>query len=514
VLKHQELLKVKRGLRLGVVEGMAGMTMLRLGEQYFPPLALALQASSAQIGLLTSIPNLATAASQLEARQLLGKLGGPKRLFVLAALLQSLSILAIALVAFLPLEGRIWWLIGLVTLFSLFGGLAAPAWGGLMAELIPARLRGRYLGQRNALAGLVAGGAAMGAGALLLVLSERALLGFLIIFAAAFLCRVFSGLIFSKIYEPSAKTIDSALPQAQAATAVDQGNIWRFLIFVFAMNFSISIAGPFFAVYQLRELHFSYLTYSLISTVFVIASLVAMARWGRRADRFGNLKAIWVSALVLPVLPVLWALNPNPFYLGIVQVLSGFAWAGFALCMTNFIFDAAPGATSITWFGRLNATLALAVFAGGITGGLLVEHLPTVLGSRLVCLFLLSGLLRLGAVLMLLPRVHEVRKVSFSPTRVLALEVFGVAALLKNAALAGAGAIAMVWARLREPLEGRHPYPAYVVARARGSPDRLAPVLRARLRRWGQGSRRAHRVEAVLLEHRLHRLRNGTRNHH
>jgi MFS family permease len=509
VLRHSELAKVKHSLRLAVAEGMAGMTVVRLGDQYFPPFALALGASTAQIGLLTSIPNLATAASQLEANQVLQKLGSRKRLFVLAALLQAASILPLVYIALRPGEDRIWWLIAVVSAFALFGGLASPAWGGLMSELVPARLRGRYFGRRNALAGLVAAAAALAAGTLLLFMPGKTLLGFAIIFAAGFLCRVISGLLFSRVYEPPATTTNVAAGRgpAPATPPVDRRNLWNFLLFVFAVNFVVSMAGPFFAVYQLKELQYNYLTYSLLSGVYLVTSLVAMARWGRRADRFGNLKAIWAASLVLPVLPFLWALHPGPLYLGLVQALSGFAWAGFTLCLANFVFDAAPGTASFTWFGRLNAALALAVFAGGIVGGFLVGHLPHLFGSQLIALFFLSGLLRLVMVLLLLPRVHEVRRVAFSPAKELAMEVFGVTVLLRSAATTATGALAMAWARLKEPLPEGHPYPAYVVARPPGSRDHLAPVLRARERRLSRKTRRDRRIEAALMEHRLNTLR-------
>ncbi|WP_461285036.1 hypothetical protein [Acidiferrobacter sp.] len=47
----------------------------------------------------------------------------------------------------------------------------------------------------------------------------------------------------------------------------------RFAIFTAVMSFSAGIAGPFYAVYMLRDLHFSYLEFMATQTVVVISQV-------------------------------------------------------------------------------------------------------------------------------------------------------------------------------------------------------------------------------------------------
>jgi MFS family permease len=92
-------------------------------------------------------------------------------------------------------------------------------------------------------------------------------------------------------------------------------------------------------------------------------------------------------------------------------VYSGFAWAGFNLCVGLFIYDAAPQENRtrfIAFFGALNA---FAVTLGSLIGGNLGPHLPKISGSYFLTLFLMAGIIKLAVVLGLFRRIEEVRDV-------------------------------------------------------------------------------------------------------
>ena len=61
---------VKKSLRYSILDGSAYSAMVGLTQDTITPFALALKATTAQIGLLSSLPNLAMALSQLAVPRL------------------------------------------------------------------------------------------------------------------------------------------------------------------------------------------------------------------------------------------------------------------------------------------------------------------------------------------------------------------------------------------------------------------------------------------------------------
>ena len=62
-----------------------------------------------------------------------------------------------------------------------------------------------------------------------------------------------------------------------------------------------------------------------------------------------------------------------------------------------------------------NAGVGIATSLGALTGGLLIDYVPPLLGSAILSMFLLSGGLRLLAAAAFLPHIQEVRRVRAIP---------------------------------------------------------------------------------------------------
>ncbi len=63
----------RASLRYSVKEGVAWATCNALGPSYIAPYAIALKANNFQIGLLTSVPNLAANLSEIRTPKLMEK---------------------------------------------------------------------------------------------------------------------------------------------------------------------------------------------------------------------------------------------------------------------------------------------------------------------------------------------------------------------------------------------------------------------------------------------------------
>lgn len=63
----------------------------------------------------------------------------------------------------------------------------------------------------------------------------------------------------------------------------------RYMMFWAAWSFAVNVAGPFFNVYMLEDLHLGYLRLSLYSQLLSTTATVLFVRvWGRLADALGG----------------------------------------------------------------------------------------------------------------------------------------------------------------------------------------------------------------------------------
>jgi MFS family permease len=410
---HGQVKRVNRSLRYSILDGSAYAAMLGLTQNFIAPFALALKATTQQIGLLTSIPSLVMALSQLSAPTLSEKAGSRKALILPVVFMHALMWLPILLVPFVIPGDKVWWLVTFVTISTVFGALANPAWGSMMADLVPERIRGRYFAARGRIASFITLIFAFIAGGVLEAIKPNVFLGFALLFGGAMVFRMVSFSFLARMYEvppthsqgPKERLIDMIRD-------IGSSNLGRFTIFVALLSLVTNIASPFFSVYLLRDLQLNYITYVILTSIGSLTGLVFITYWGKRADRAGNVMVIKIAAFLIPFVPLLWLVSKNPYYIGFAQTFSSFAWAGFNLASTNFVYDAAPSEGRTQRLALYNAMNGIAVFIGATSGGFLANHLPAFLGYNLLALFTLSGILRFIIVALFVRGIREVRHVT------------------------------------------------------------------------------------------------------
>lgn len=426
--------KLRQSLKNSFLDGTFASATIGFTEQYITPFAIALKATRPQIGMLTAFPSLIASLAQLMSADVTERLKSRKRIINISVFLHAFMYIPILLIPFVFTENRPVWLILFVTILACFFAFPGPAWASLMADHIPPSSRGRYFGWRNRLLGIIAVACAFLAGFILNIFGKESLRGFAIIFGLACVARFISWYFLTRMYEPHMKiTREHYFTFWEFISRVRESNFAKFVFYVASINFSVFIASPFFAVYMLSSLNFSYAKYTVIVTSATIASLLTMKIWGRHADVAGNLKVIKVTSFFLPIVPALWLFSHETYYLILIQIFAGFVWAGFNLSIINFIFDAVmpeKRTRCISYFNVINGT---AIFLGAMLGGVLAKTLPEIFGYRLLTLFLFSGIMRALCALIFLPRLREVRRVEnigsadifFSVIRVRPLKIDG-----------------------------------------------------------------------------------------
>lgn len=408
--------KIRRSLKASFFDGAFASGMIGFTQEYFTPFLLLIGGTARQVGILNALQNLAASLTQLKSADLTAYLRSRKKMFNFFVFLQAFMLLPMCLAALFCFASPFVF-IGLVVFFAGFGALALPAWGSLMSDLVPVDKRGVYFGWRNKITGFITVAVTLLGGLILNeVGSVNRCAAFAILFGAAFIFRLASWYFLTRMHEPALKhNKEDQFTIFMFLARLKESNFAKFVLFVALMNFSVNMASPFFPVLMLRDLHFNYMLYAGITVTATLTVCLMIARWGRLADRIGNLKVINATAPFIGMIPLLWILNRHPAFLFFAQVFSGFAWAGFNLCASNFIYDAVTPEKRTRCIAYFNLFNGLALCLGSLLGGLLLQHLPPLLGFNILTLFLISSLLRIGIGLMgplFLKEVRDVEHIS------------------------------------------------------------------------------------------------------
>lgn len=427
--------RVKNSLKHSIRDGAAYAVMTGAGESYFSAFAVFLKATTTQIGFLTSVPALIGSFAQLFSAWLGHTFGKRKAIILIGAGLQAAIWLPLTLLPLLFPQHAVTLLIGCIILYQAFGNLASPQWSSLMGVLVTERRRGRYFARRTAISSMVSFVSLISAGILLHYFDDQQAtqIGFILIFSIAVTGRIVSFYHLVKMYDPPGHVCAIEMPFSTATIkSLATSPFIRFSAIYAIIQFSVYIASPFFSVYLLRDLHFSYMEFMACSAATVLFQFVALQRWGRISDIFGNRIILNLCGLLIPLLPFLWLLSNNFYYLLLVQAFSGFIWAGFSLSASNYLYDLIPQDKRATYVAIHTVLASVGVFLGAMLGGWLGTTLPDhysifgldiTLTSALYNIFILSFVLRLATMLTFLPRLQEKRKVRREPVRKLIFRV-------------------------------------------------------------------------------------------
>lgn len=416
---HAPGIHTEKNLRFSLFDGIAYGIMFGMTQDFFTPFLLCIGGTATHAGFLSALPNLSASLVQIVSPSISEHFKSRRVVIIACVFLQALLLLPLIAYA---LAGGInpYIFILTVVLFSTTAALALPAWNSMMSDIVDEKRRGEYFGWRSRIVGIATLLSAFFAGCILHYNRHFSVFtGFAVIFSAAFSARMASCFFLTRMREP-AHTI---LPH-EKFTFIEflsrgtKSNFLKFVFFTAAVNFSAFIAVPFFSVFMLRDLRFSYLRYTSVIVWGALVSYLLAKKWGKCADTIGTVAVMRFTAPIIAFLPLLWVFSHNILYLFIIQTLSGFAWSGFNLCATNFIFDAAGTAKRTRAFAYYSAINGTAMCLGALTGGLLIARLPSVAGNRILTLFIFSSVLRLISALAIPLHIQEVRPItSGSPMR-------------------------------------------------------------------------------------------------
>jgi len=366
----------RRNLTLFLFDGLFSAASDKIILTYLTVYLLALGASSQQIGLLSSLSNLAAALLLLPAAMLVERTGERKRSTLWASAGSRLMILLMAILPMLlvPTAGLIWVILGMALLRETFNNFAYPGWVALTGDMIPMEGRGRYFGTRNFVMGISGILTALVIGNLITIIGSP--LGY----ELAFLLAVFLGLIsmffFSRLKDHSQedgtlKTEQSSLRQILQSVK-GQKTFVLFCIFTAFWNLSINIAGPFFSVYMVDTLKMTAAVIGLITVTNSVSNLLVQRRIGAFSDRWGNRNVAIITLFLIPIIPLVWGLWVRATWQAIlIETISGALWGGFNLVSFNILLTKTPQEQRARFSALYQIVVTLSLAGGAALGSLL-----------------------------------------------------------------------------------------------------------------------------------------------
>jgi len=419
--------KIRKSLRFSFLEGAFSSSMSGFTNDYITPYALALKATIRQIGVLSALPFFALSLTQLIAADITEKLKSRKKTISIFAFLNALMLVPVMLIPYQFNRQPVLFLIIFMTMYTGFNALTSPAMSALLSDYIPSRMRGKYFGWRNKIMSIILIACSLIAGLILQFFKSSVLKGFFIIFGVASLSRFISWYFVRHMYDPGPRFRKEArFSFLDFVRGARKSNFGRFVLLISGLQFCVNIAAPFFSVFMLKDLKFSYITYTIIVSTVIAVQILTIGRWGRIADKVGNIRVIKFTALLISSLPLWWLVSHNPVFLFFAQTVSGFAWSGFNLSTANFIYDAVTPQKRVRCIAYFSVFVSLAVFCGGIIGGYLANALPNIFGYRILTLFFLASILRFLVVFLLSDKLKEVRETEKINIKDMVYSVIGI----------------------------------------------------------------------------------------
>jgi MFS family permease len=429
--KLEEKLK-RQTMKISIAEGSFGVFSSVLADNYMVPFSLSINSTPFQVGMFTSLGNLISPLGQIigsrktenKSRKsilLTGILGQACiwPLFIIIAILYQFSILQ----STLP-----WTLITVFLVYMLFAGIMTPPWFSMMGDIVPDNYRGRYFAKRNLITQSIA---------IINVIFLSFLLdwfnliniqfhGFILIFIIGFSTRLISAFLFTKHYYPPylLEKIDH-IKTRQFIKELPKSNFGKFTLFVSLLTFGQWIAKPFFSVYMLTELNFDYSLFMIVNLSSTLVGLFAFPLLGRFSDKFGNVKLLRIGALIIPFLPFFWIIYRSPLHIFLgIQIFSGIAWTAFNLATSNFIYDNISSKRRGKYIALYNFLIGIATVAGGLLGSTLIGFIPINFMNTFHFIFLLSGIARISVVIIMVPKIKEVRVITKPILNIKSLSIY------------------------------------------------------------------------------------------
>jgi len=337
-------------------------------------------------GLLATLPFIGTLL-QVPTSYALEKFGRRKTVFLYFAGIGRGLWTAAAMIPWVMPGARAWWwpamLLTLLMSWS-FMQASGPAWMNWMSDVIPRRLRGRYIAKRNQAGHLIGLFVTLGIGYALdqaeivqathpdlmlkvtsAILGVAGLMGVLDILCHRFVEDPV------KTHQPSTESLGRMMLRP-----LREPEFRRYLTFNFLLMLGIGCIGQYIWLYAFDVIGWSNQRANVMLIVIpLFVRMFSYTVWGRLIDRLGKKPVMLITGALSALDAVGWLMvGSDQFWPGYALVLIAvFAWPGLEVANFNIMLNLSGGGRDKERSGGTAyvAINSIAVAIGGVLSGLL-----------------------------------------------------------------------------------------------------------------------------------------------
>jgi hypothetical protein len=369
--------------------------------------ALYLGASAAMIGFLGALPLAAQVVSL------------PAAWFTSARSRKAVTIWAVGIsrLTFLPLlalptldvdaSTKLHLFLAIVAISTIFSVVGNSAWVAWMGDLVPDRIRGRFVGRRTIYISIAGTLTSLGAAVLLDRLAPIGWTGagLCALTLVACLAGVASVVLMRRQHDPPAPAEPGVSAWQALRLALGDRRARPFLGYLLAWNAAVGISASFFAYHMLTNLHTGFLVVAAHGVGVAAVRIVSARLWGHAVDRIGAGPVLVFCSFGIAAVPLTWFfVTPDRLWpITLDSVVAGFLWAGHGIAAFDLTIGLAPRVSRPFYVGAFATAGGLGFGVASMLAGQLANLIPShfeLAGeawTNLHVLFLLSAAARLAS---------------------------------------------------------------------------------------------------------------------
>lgn len=371
----------------------------------FVAFAQSLGLASERTGWMTFLVSCACVLQML-ALPVIARTANKKRYALSLALAEPLlAIAAVGLALLLPAPARLYAFGAAVFLAAASINLSRPVTDDWLATTIPAALRGRYLGRRMQIVGVVTVAATLAAGWLGDRIGLNNTTGLAAVLGGGAACGLVAVILLREVPMPDGAA-NSQPRLADAAGALRTPSFFRLLLLVVIYCLPFYFACAYYQVFHLEVLKMPAFRIAQMMSGYYVIKIVSLPLLGRIVDRWGVRRTMFISGVVYAGFFAIYPLCQPGWYwpLFIAWAFVGMADGAFGLATQMALYGAVPESPARpAYFAVYNiVTIAFTGLGGAVAVPVLesIKHLHLSVGPLEFTNF---HLLYAGCALVMLP---------------------------------------------------------------------------------------------------------------
>lgn len=281
---------------------------------------------------------------------------------------------------FLPIESRVYGIVGCLLTAYLIGNTISPMYNNWLSNVLPSSEQGPFIGKQMA-ATTVVGIVHLAAAGWLIDVTEESYAGFAAIWMVAWLAGIGGYISLSSAPYPPVELDSGEGGYGRGVLApLRTPAFGRLCIYLVSRLVPLQMAGAFYNIYMINYLDLGYTWIAIYTNLSLFFMTIGYIAFGALSQRYGSKPMLEILAVPIAGINVLWALATRDnasWLLPILFTVNGLCWSGIFVSTANLLFRIVPrGKENSAYFAIWMAVAAVASGVGPALGGYLRETLP------------------------------------------------------------------------------------------------------------------------------------------